>query len=699
MSPNARRSHAVVRASAIATAALGLALPTVASAKVVSSKVTAPAIDNVLEGNGPDGSGRDLVSPNTFDVQVQTTRNADGADEIGLICEYFGVGPQGVYIRLAQPRAIGADTVTIDARTPHYPCRIRAIPAELIDWDDMGYLPTDLDLSAFEGPRVLGGAFGQDPPDVGNYTLYRGQRLGFGDVVRAPAMLSDPLDPAPLSIATGGGIRRTALINGTRMTVVFRNLGYLGALPFGVTDPDGNGTTPAPEDFGFVVDGKGAAMPFNTSADNPTHVDRSLDPTTGDAVITATTPVESFTFDGDSVQTGPAGVSIKRTYRQHHDGRQFNLRDEFISTDGKPHKIEAGYLQGVATYDIAAGLPGAEPASFRLPWATGDAYVTPEESTVYGPAPTGRTTVWVRPARLPDGLVPGEGAALRATNPGAGTLGQEEGAITFADAPTDIRFLRSGRFIARFIRDIPANGSTVLETTYSQEWALDRLKDLVGDSPPSPGTPPPPADNPPPKISLPAPPPMCDLPFVSLVDIDATGSKRRPRTRLVGVASPTLAGTTVRVRRDGKQVRKAKVGRDGTIRVTVAAPKNVKRRAKARYRLVVGKLRSRALKATRRAIITQQKTLRGGRISVRGKIRAKYWRTSKRSRPRRVSLRIAGQASCDDDGLSVRKVETDSKGRFRVVLKPPTGSAPALVYRMRLVGGKTTTLPVVVGRP
>ncbi|MGE4429005.1 MAG: hypothetical protein AB7G37_21340, partial [Solirubrobacteraceae bacterium] len=110
-------------------------------------------------------------------------------------------------------------------------------------------------------------------------------------------------------------------------------------------------------------------------------------------------------------------------------------------------------------------------------------------------------------------------------------------------------------------------------------------------------------------------------------------------------------------------------------------------------------LRSRALKATRRAIITQQKTLRGGRVSVRGKIRARNWRTDKSGKPRRVSLRITGQATCGDLRQSVQKVRTDSKGRFRVVLSPPTGSAPALVYRMRLVGGTTTTLPVVVGRP
>ncbi|MGE4428225.1 MAG: hypothetical protein AB7G37_17365, partial [Solirubrobacteraceae bacterium] len=107
----------------------------------------------------------------------------------------------------------------------------------------------------------------------------------------------------------------------------------------------------------------------------------------------------------------------------------------------------------------------------------------------------------------------------------------------------------------------------------------------------------------------------CATPYVEIIGIRAAGRAGAPRVRLTGVTGPSLVGKAVEVRRDGRRVGSAKVRRDRSVVVSVAAPRRAKARARARYRLVGGDARSRALKATRSARISLAKRRSGGRVA------------------------------------------------------------------------------------
>ncbi|MCK9248569.1 MAG: VCBS repeat-containing protein [Solirubrobacteraceae bacterium] len=182
--------------------------------------------------------------------------------------------------------------------------------------------------------------------------------------------------------------------------------------------------------------------------------------------------------------------------------------------------------------------------------------------------------------------------------------------------------------------------------------------------------------------------PSCREPFVTVVDLRPTGTRRRPRTKVLAVAAGSLAGSTVAVRRDGRQIRTGRVGADGRISISVPAPEERRARARARYRLVVGDVRSRALKATRRATISTRKSLRSGGLRVTGRIVGL----------RRVrTLIVTGEPVCGDDRPIRTRIRTDRHGRFRVTLAPPRGRSTAVSYRIRYAN-RTATLPVLLTR-
>ncbi|MGE4426196.1 MAG: FG-GAP repeat domain-containing protein [Solirubrobacteraceae bacterium] len=183
--------------------------------------------------------------------------------------------------------------------------------------------------------------------------------------------------------------------------------------------------------------------------------------------------------------------------------------------------------------------------------------------------------------------------------------------------------------------------------------------------------------------------PSCREPFVTIVDLRPTGNRRRPRTKVLAVAAGSLAGSTVAVRRDGRQIRTGRVGADGRISISVPAPEERRARARARYRLVVGDVRSRALKATRRATISTRKSLRGGGLQVTGRIVGlRHVRT----------LVVTGEPVCGDDRPIRTRIRTDRHGRFRATLAPPRGRTTAVTYRIRYAN-RTATLPVLLTRP
>ncbi|MCK9248418.1 MAG: hypothetical protein M0P31_05500 [Solirubrobacteraceae bacterium] len=692
-----RRPRATAYASTAALAG-ALALPAVAPAAVSTTSVTSPTEDAVIDTIADSYFGG--IGEQMMTVTGVAPGAADG-DELNIACLYSGNGIVAA-LQLGTAEVEGA-AFTAEVRRPTYTCRIRAIPPDVLEEHDYDLSP-DTDLSAFAGPRVLGGGFASyridesdspwDGADI--FQSIRGQRRG---LVMGTGLSMGLLGVDPAAGASGG-IYATALIEDTYLRLLFGPSAMITGFGLLLGEDPGEVVPVDVSNAGVVVDGL-PASPVPAVGDQRSRlVSRTLDPATGGVTIVETAPVALIEAGEDDRPTlRPSGVSVRRTYRQDEDGRQITFTDEFRSADGRAHRIEVRYGQSLSSiyYGGAESEITKEPASFRLPWATGEEYIVPEGGETFGAAPPGRTTIWVHGPRQDYSALYGGGLRGAPRAAGDGDLPRRaEGAITFADAPTDVRFLNASAFVMRFVRDVPAGGSATLTHTYSQDMDPKGLDDLVDDTPeppPSAVLPAPPTTTPLPTRPAPVPatPPFCMTPFVSLVDLAPIGGERRPRTRLVGVASPLLAGKTVRVRRDGKQVARSRVREDGTIRVTVAAPKKSARaRARARYRIVVEGFRSRALKATRKATITQQKVLRGGRISVRGRIKG-----ARRAR----TLVVTGQATCGDVRQSSRTVRTDRRGRFRVVLAPPTGAAPAVIYRLRLAGGRTTTLPVVVGRP
>jgi len=209
----------------------------------------------------------------------------------------------------------------------------------------------------------------------------------------------------------------------------------------------------------------------------------------------------------------------------------------------------------------------------------------------------------------------------------------------------------------------------------------------VVEAPPTTTVPPPAVVVPPAPPATPVAPEACAAPYVELIGIRATGAARAPRVRLTGVAGRSLVGRTVDVRRDGRKVGTAKVGADRSVDVSVAAPRAARDRAKARYRLVVGDVRSRALKATRSATISRAVRLAGGRVAVTGRIA---------SVRRATTLTITGTPACGGAKATRTTVRSDARGRFRVTLPAPAVAGSATIYRIAPQGSATVTLPVVV---
>jgi hypothetical protein len=192
-------------------------------------------------------------------------------------------------------------------------------------------------------------------------------------------------------------------------------------------------------------------------------------------------------------------------------------------------------------------------------------------------------------------------------------------------------------------------------------------------------------------VPIPAPTPGapgCGTPFVALVDLRSAGTSRSPSTRLLGVAAPALAGRVVVVRRDGRRVGTTRVRADGRISVTVPAPTASRSRARARYRLTVAGVRSLALKATRRTILTTRRTLADGSVVVRGRLLDVR-------RPTRVT--VTGSPACGTARPSTRRLRTDRQGRFRTTLPAPAGAGSATVWRIRYAG-RSVSLPIVTTR-
>ncbi|MEV4422522.1 hypothetical protein AB0L40_21470 [Patulibacter sp. NPDC049589] len=515
-----RRARTAALSAGVAAAAL-LVIPAAASATVTTTNVTSPAPETVFDSSGL-GSFLGGIGSDPITV-TGTAPGAKDGDEVVIACTYSANG-----IVAFDPVSYGTvevhgETFVATGIAPAYTCRLRALPADLAEAYD---LPESTDLSAFSGPRVLGGGVAvltageDDGPFPGSpetdgaqiYEAVRGQSRG---LVLSTSVATGYYGGGGTIFGYGGGIYASALIEDTYWRLLFGPSAVLGGFGGFFADP----TSEDVADAGLLVDGQPAIPTVAVGDKRSKVVSKQTNLANGDLTIVETAPIALVTTDaesGDPTGLADAGLSVERTYRQDHEGRQITVSDVFRSDDGTAHRIEARY--GESVYQDVYGDDSSvtkEPASFRIPWATGDGYVTPEAGYTFGAGAPGPNTIFVHGPRQDYSEIytrKGAGAAARADD---GELRRAEGAYTFDAPPTDGRFLSPGAFVVRFVRDIPAGGTTSIKHTYSQDLTPEGLGDLVDGA--TGGTPPAtdpalPATTPLPTQPAPAPPPPANLP-------------------------------------------------------------------------------------------------------------------------------------------------------------------------------------------
>lgn len=221
---------------------------------------------------------------------------------------------------------------------------------------------------------------------------------------------------------------------------------------------------------------------------------------------------------------------------------------------------------------------------------------------------------------------------------------------------------------------------------------------LTGDGIPERHVPPLPVPDPPlpvpdPPLFVPNPPqPVpagCTRPYVALVGITAAGTASKPTAKLSGLANPSMAGQRVTVFRGTRSVASSRIAADGRISVTVPAPKALRARSTARYRLQVSSsVRSGAMKATRRVAASRSSRLADGRTQITGSVAGVRKPTT---------LTVKSTPICGG-GVTNTRVKTDGRGRYRVTVPGPPTGVPATVHRVWFAT-RSVTLPVVVTAP
>ncbi|MSW52900.1 MAG: hypothetical protein F2817_18685, partial [Actinobacteria bacterium] len=513
-----------VRAGAIASAAVtaGLLAPSAAHAVVTTTNVTSPAAESILDSTGFRYGTQ--FGDERMTVKGVAPGAADG-DPLAMVCTYTLNGVQGVLrldFDLDDPVVVsGGAFEAPDVHTPALPCRVRAIPYDMYDDDTV---PEGTDFSAFTGPRLLGGTYSVETVDdpggpadgAQMFGTTRGQRKGLGFIFGSGGL--GGFSP----YGAGGGILTTALLDDTYYRPLFGPTGFLAS--YGLFGGGPGGSPGGTGGVGLVVDGEPATPTSAVDDLRSKVVSRTFDPATGDQTIVEETPIARVLFDGDGDVAGyeAAGLMLRRTVSQDRDGRRFGVGDQYVSTDGAAHRVEARYLQ--ALYSVIYGNSGnvetQEPASYRFPWTTGEAYVQPGAGDEIAQPPAGPTTILVHGPRESFSF---GGTTTKAARADA-LLPRAEGAYVFDSAPSNLKFLSTGAFVANFVRDVPAGGSAGVGQTFLQDLTPEGLGELL--------TPP----------ASPAPPAAAPLPSTAPLPTQVPALPPTPFDPL-----PTLARSTGRV--------------------------------------------------------------------------------------------------------------------------------------------------------
>lgn len=515
----------------IATAATA-GLSSTATAAVTSTSITSPTPYEVVDADYSGVSIGGEAPPELPTLRVTGTATTDGSspNEV-VVAAVVRFGPTTIPLALPIPVPVAADgSFAADVPVPPINAHIVAFPAD-------GESPDVVEdalrgVGPFRGVPVLGGgALSAEIPNLGNLSLaVRGQRQGVAAIAPAgfAALVGLPfgIGDLPLTIGLLGGVTSGAFGDAPGDF----GLSFMGA--GGITDQynDARGGVMVDGTRGYLRDHipvGGDELPLPT-------VERTVDRRTGGQTIVQTQPVYVAVNPAEDPDSGwledgyrPSGLELQRTTVQNHDGRQVTVTDRFRSTDGRAHKIDLLYAEGLSilpyngrspleiclpilpcegenegpefpfplsappfgsdalTGDLSAfaeaaepGFPTFDPPAFRIPWETGETWESRSHAEPLS-APSGAvSTLYTRLPNL-SRLVPAFMALGSESPEPTLPITSTYGAITFGTRPDSGLFVSdpftvgavlggaSTQFVARFVRDVPAGGNATIAQVYS----------------------------------------------------------------------------------------------------------------------------------------------------------------------------------------------------------------------------------------
>jgi hypothetical protein len=547
----------------IATAATA-GLSSTATAAVTGTSITSPTPYEVVDADYSQVSLGGEAPPELPTIRVTGTATTDGSspNEV-VVAAVVRFGPLTVPLALPVPVPVAADgSFAADVPVPPINAHIVAFPA------DISSDPVEDALRGvgpFRAVPVLGGgSISAEIPGLGNFSLaLRGQRQGVAAIAPAGfAALGElpfGIGDLPLTIGLLGGVTSGAFGDAPGDF----GLSFMGA--GGITDQynDARGGVMVDGTRGYLRD----HLPLASEELPAATFERTVDRQTGGQTVVQTQPIyvaadPSNDPDDAPLEGGyrPSGLELQRTTVQDHDGRQVTVTDRFRSADGRAHKIDLLYAEGLSILpyngrsplelclpilpcegegpefppppppfaplsfagDLSASLqpegpafPEFDPPAFRIPWETGDAWASRSHAEPLT-APSGAvSTLYTRLPNL-SRLIPAF-MALGSESPeptlpitstyGAITFGTRPDSGLFVSDPFTIGAVLGGastQFVARFVRDVPAGGATTIPQVYSTGNTPAEAEALAAAAEQR-LTPPGPAPVPPP-VAPPAPP-------------------------------------------------------------------------------------------------------------------------------------------------------------------------------------------------
>jgi hypothetical protein len=411
-----------------------------AHAAVTSSHVSVPTSPSYFQENNNN------INDPAHQITVSGTTTNDGTPgNIDLICTYGLANGTTSDLGIKSNVPVASNgTFAYAGPVPgsNRACVIRAVPTG-------GGLPTN--LAPYAGPTVgLGQFFTSAPssgPNAGKVTSFDDEAAQLGGTGNFRSLggggVFDAFPTSAAALVLGGDMYYAgdfvSDINTDRDDLEIDNVpAYAPATAAGLLSGAGSNFTGLP------------SVTFTTTLDTATgnltaHESEML---VKCAPTAATYPATS----GSCTSFASTGVRFDRTIFQDQGGRQAHFTDTYTSVDGEAHALDLRYGQD---------FPQAN-AGFNFPWVDGTTYNTHTAGDTVTPPPSAPATIYIAfNNTLADGDLTGG-----------------QGAITFAQVPTALKFMPFGlssgngsmHLFASFTRTIPEGGSTRLRTAYT--WAF-----------------------------------------------------------------------------------------------------------------------------------------------------------------------------------------------------------------------------------